>query len=333
MTEQIFTILCIVLDLNEEPIIKAAQINDYGNKDVMQTTDDVLKPSIKAGQVLVEAYAASVNPFDIKIREGLVRQMAELSFPATLGGDVAGVVAEVGEGVTGFEVGQAVYGQAGALSGQGSFAEFTPVKAQQLAAKPETVDFITAGALPLVSVSAYQALVDHIDLKSGQKILVHGGAGGIGSMAIQLAKHLGAYVATTVRAADTNFAKDLGADVIIDYETQDFSNLLKDFDAVFDTVGGKTNANSYTILKPGGVLVSMVEQPSEELVKQYDIRYTYQFTQVTTERLKHITELVDKGILKVNIDKVYTLDQAAEALEYLSTGHPRGKVVIQIKAQ
>ncbi len=311
--------------------MKAAQIDDYGPKDVMQTTDDALKPIANEGQALVEVYAASVNPFDVKIREGLVRQMAELSFPATLGGDVAGVVAEVGEGVTGFEVGQAVYGQAGALSGQGSFAQFTPAKPQQLAAKPTSIDFITAAALPLVSVSAYQALVDHLDLKSGQKILIHGGAGGIGSMAIQLAKHLGAYVATTVRAADTDFVKDLGADEIIDYKTQDFGNILKDYDAVFDTVGGETNAKSYTVLKPGGALVSMVEPPNEELIKQYDVRYTRQFTQVTAERLAHITELVDNGTLKINVDKVFTLDRAAEALEYLATGHPRGKVVIQIK--
>lgn len=313
--------------------MKAAQIDDYGARDVMKIINTAPKPYAGSGQVLVEVYAASVNPFDVKVREGYVRQMAELSFPATLGGDVAGKVAEIGEGVTGFEVGQAVYGQAGALSSQGSFAQFTPVKIEQLAAKPVTVDFITAAALPLVSVSAYQALVDHLDLESGQKILIHGGAGGIGSIAIQLAKHLGAYVATTVRNSDIDFVKNLGADEIIDYKTQDFTSILKNYDAVFDTVGGETNAKSYAVLKTGGALVSMVEQPDDALVKQYDVRYTRQFTQVTTERLTGIAELVDNGILKVNIDKIFTLDQAAEALEYLATGHPRGKVVIQIKSE
>lgn len=311
--------------------MKAAQISGYGGQDVIKITADAPQPSAAKGQVLVEVHAAGVNPFDITVREGHARQMAELNFPATLGGDFTGVVSELAEGVTGFEVGQAVYGQASPLSGHGAFAEFTPVKATQLASKPAGVDFTTAAGLPLVSVSAYQALVDHMNLQAGQKILIHGGAGGIGSMAIQLAKHLGAYVATTARAAETDFVKGLGADEVIDYESQDFSELLKDYDAVFDTVGGETNAKSYKVLKNGGALVSMLAQPDAELVKQKNLNYTAQFTQVTTERLAKITELVGQGILKVNIDKIFPLDQAAEALEYLKTGHPRGKVVLQIK--
>lgn len=311
--------------------MKAVQITGYGGKDTVRVATDVEKPSLSKGQVLVEVQAAGVNPFDLTVREGRARQMVELNFPATLGGDVCGVVVEVGEGVTELSAGQAVYGQAGALSGHGSFAEYTPVKAGQLAAKPTTVDFITAAALPLVSVSAYQALVDHMNLQAGQKILIHGGAGGIGSLAIQLAKHLGAYVATTASSHDTDFVKNLGADEVIDFAAQDFAEILKDYDAVFDTVGGETNTKSYTVLKPGGTLVSMLVQPDEALVEQYKVRYTAQFTQVTTERLNKITELVDGSTLKVNVDKVFPLDQAAEALEYLQTGHPRGKVVIQIK--
>ncbi len=311
--------------------MNAAQINGYGDKDVVQVTTDAPKPSPAAGQVLVEVQATGVNPFDITVREGRARQMAELSFPATLGGDFAGTVAELGPDVSGFEVGQAVYGQASPLSGQGSFAEFTPVKTDQLATKPASVDFVSAAALPLVSSSAYQALVDHMNLQAGQKILIHGGAGGIGSTAIQLAKHLGAYVATTARADEANFVKKLGADEVIDYESQDFSELLKDYDAVYDTVGGETNAKSYTILKPGGALVSMVAQPDEEKVKQHQIKYTAQLTHVTTERLTRIAELVDSGVLKVKVDKVFPLDQAVAALEYLKTGHPRGKVVIRVK--
>ncbi len=273
-----------------------------------------------------------MNPFDVKVRDGAARSMAELSFPAILGGDVAGFVSEVGAGVSGFEIGQAVYGQAGALSGHGSFAQYTPVKASQLAAKPANVDFTTAAALPLVSVSAYQALVDHMNLQPGQKILVHGGAGGIGSMAIQLAKHLGAYVATTASAAEADFVKSLGADEVIDYTTQEFSTILKDYDAVFDTVGGETNKKSYTVLKPEGALVSMVAQPNEQLIKQYSVHYTYQFSKVTTDRLTHIAELVDNDTLKVYVDKIFPLAETREALEYLKTGHPRGKVVIQVKS-
>jgi len=311
--------------------MKAAQISSYDGPDAVTINNDAPKPEAGEGQVLVEAYAAAINPFDVKVSQGAVRQMAELEFPAVLGGDVAGTVAAIGSGVTGFEPGQAVYGQAGALSGQGSFAEFTPVKATQLAAKPASLDFESAAALPLVSASAYQALVDHIGLQAGQKILVHGGAGGIGSVAIQLAKHLGAYVATTVSASEAEFVKSLGADEAIDYQNQDFSQLLKDYDAVFDTVGGETNRKSYAILKPGGALVSMVAQPDEELVKQHDVRYTAQFSHVTAERLAKIAELVDDGTLKINVDKVFPLDQAGEAMKYQASAHPRGKVVIRIK--
>jgi NADPH:quinone reductase-like Zn-dependent oxidoreductase len=308
--------------------MKAAQISEYGGKDVLQVTVDAPKPTAKPGQVLVEVYAAAINPFDLKVREGYTKQMVELDFPATLGGDVAGVVAEAAEG---FTQGQAVYGQANALGGQGSFAEYTLVKASQLAAKPETINFATAAALPLVSVSAYQALVDYMKLQKGRKILIHGGAGGIGSLAIQLAKHLGAYVAATAAAKDTDFVKSLGADEVIDYKTQDFSEILKDYDAVYDTVGGETNKKSYLVLKPGGSLVSMAEQPDEELTRKYQIKYTAQQTRVTPERLGAITELVDSGVLKPIIDKIFPLEQAAEALEYQKTGAPKGKVVIQIK--
>lgn len=311
--------------------MKAAQIIGYGGPEVMRVNDNVDRPLPAEGQVLVEVRAAAVNPFDVKVRDGAVRGMGELNFPATLGGDEAGVVVELGPSVTDFQIGQAVYGQAGALSGQGSFAEFAPVKTAQLAPKPGSLDFIEAAALPLVGASAYQALVEHINLKSGQKILIHGGAGGIGYMAIQLAKHLGAYVATTASAADSDFVRNLGADEVIDYQAQDFTILIKGYDAVFDTVGGETNRKSYVVLKPGGALVSMAVQPDDDLIKKYDVHYTAQFTRTTTERLTKIAELVDAGKLKVHIDKVFPLDQAAEALEYQKTGHPRGKVVIQIK--
>jgi NADPH:quinone reductase-like Zn-dependent oxidoreductase len=309
----------------------AAQITKYGGQESLRVTGDAAKPAAQKGQVLVEVYAAGVNPFDITVREGRARQMAELDFPATLGSDFAGVVSGVGDGVDGFSEGEAVYGQASPLSGQGSFAQYTPVKATQLAAKPETIDFTEAAALPLAGVSAYQALVDHMDLRKGQKILVHGGAGGIGSLAVQLAKHLGAYVAATASAKDADFVKSLGADEVIDYESRDFAETIKDYDAVLDTVGGETNAKSYAVLKPGGKLVSMAAQPDEALAGKHQIGYTAQFTRVTQERLNAIAALVDEGALKPAIDKVFPLEKAAEAMEYLKTGHPTGKVVIRIK--
>jgi alcohol dehydrogenase len=311
--------------------MKAAQISEYGGEEVLKVSDNAQQPTAGEGEVLVEVHAASANPFDWKVREGMMKEFIPLQFPATLGGDVAGTVAEVGAHVDGFEVGQAVYGQANAAGGQGSYAELTPVKATQLVAKPGSVDFVTAAALPLAAVSAYQALVDHIDLQADQKILIHGGAGGIGSIAIQIAKQIGAYVATTASAQETDYVKQLGADEVIDYTAQDFTEQLSDYDAVFDTVGGETNAKSYEVLKPGGALVSMVQPADDELVAKHNVHYTQQSSQATQERLTKIAEMVDAGQLKVNVDKVFSLDQAAKALEYLKTGHPRGKVVIQVK--
>lgn len=312
--------------------MQAAQINEYGGKDVLKTVHDAPKPRPDAGQILVAVHAAAVNPFDWKVREGAMKDNAPLTFPATLGGDCAGVVAEVAPGVSGFEVGDEVYGQANALSGQGSYAEFTPVKAESLAPKPKKVDFITAAALPLAGVSAYQALVEHAQLQRGQKILIHGGAGGIASFAVQLAKYLGAHVATTAAAEDAEYVKSLGADEVIDYKTQKFEQLLKDYDVVYDTVGGDTYTRSFQILRPGGTIVSMLEKPNEGLMKQHDVTAISQFTRVTTGRLTKLAELIDQGAIKPQIDKIFPLEQAADALAYIQSGRHHGKVVIKVKS-
>lgn len=311
--------------------MKAAQITDYGGPDVMKTVTDAPKPVPKEGEVLVEVYAAGLNPFDWKVREGYLKESLPLKMPAILGGDLAGLVVELGPGVSGFLVGQEVYGMANAAGGHGSYAEFAPVKATQLAGKPLSINFAAAAALPLAGVSAYQALVGHMDLQVDQKILIHGGAGGIGSLAVQIAKSIGAYVAATAAGAEADFVKSLGADEVIDYQTQDFSKLLAGYDAVFDTIGGETNVKSYGVLKPGGSLVSMVQPPDEQLVVHSGVKYTLQSSRATQERLQKLTALVDGGKLRVQVDKIFPLTQAAEALEYLKSGHPRGKVVIKIK--
>jgi NADPH:quinone reductase-like Zn-dependent oxidoreductase len=283
-----------------------------------------------AGQVLVKVEAASVNAIDWKIREGMMQQMAPLTFPATLGGDLAGTVIEVGEGVEGFDIGQKVYGQTNPFSGTGSFAEFSPIAASNLAVKPASTDFVQTAALPLTTVSAYQALVETLNIQAGQKILIHGGAGGVGSFAVQLAKHLGAYVAATAAPEDIDFVKELGADEAIDYSSQKFEEILQGFDAVFDTVGGETSEKSYQVLKPGGQLVSMAAQPNEALAEQYAVKASAQQTRVTTNRLQKVAELVDQGVLKPAIDKVFPLEETAEAVEYVRQGHHRGKVVIKV---
>jgi NADPH:quinone reductase-like Zn-dependent oxidoreductase len=314
----------------EELIMRAAQLTHYGDKDALQFTTQAPQPTAAAGQVLVKVEAASINAIDWKIREGMMQQMAPVTFPATLGGDLAGTIVAVGDGVTEFEVGQEVYGQTNPFSGAGSFAEFSPIAAGSIALKPSTVDFVAAAALPLTTASTYQALVETLRLEAGQKILIHGGAGGIGSFAVQLAKHLGAYVATTAAPEDIEFVRSLGADEAIDYTSQKFEDMLHDYDAVFDTVGGETNKKSYQVLKPGGQLVSMAAAADDALADQYTVTATAQQTRVTTDRLQKIAELVDQGVLKAAIDKVFPLEQAAEAVEYMRQGHHRGKVVIKM---
>ncbi len=261
-----------------------------------------------------------------------MQQMVPLQFPATLGGDFSGVVSDVGADRAGFKPGDAVYGTAIVVGGgSGSFAEFASAKADSIAHKPKSVSHLEAAALPLTGVSALQALTEHMRLTNGQRVLIHGGAGGIGSMAIQLAKHLGAYVATTVKAGDADYGKSLGADEVIDYEHQRFEEVGSNYDAVFDTVGGDTYARSFGVLKSGGVIVSMLEQPNEELMKRYGVKAVSQFTQIITERLSKLAEFVDQGVIKVHVDKTFLLERAGEALAYLQSGNVQGKVVVKIK--
>ena len=311
--------------------MKAAQYNRYGGPEVIEIKN-VQNPIPKKGQVLVEVHAASLNPFDYRLRLGYMKENIPLDFPFTIGGDYSGVVTDLGEDVSEFKIGDEIYGQALVLIGaSGAIAEFTAANAENSALKPENVDFIQAASLPLVGSSVIQALEEHIKLKSGDKILIHGGAGGIGHIAVQLAKHLGAYVATTAGGDDIEFVKSFGADEAIDYKTQKFEELLHDFDAVFDTVGGETVERSFKVLRKGGVIVSMLGQPNPDLAKEQGITSIGQNTKITSERLKRLGELVDNGAIKPHVDKVFSLEKTKEAFEYLEKSHPRGKVVVKIK--
>lgn len=312
--------------------MKAALYNEYGPADVIKIETTVSTPTLKEGQLLVEVHAASANPFDYKLRMGYMKEMIPLTFPVTIGGDFAGVVTEVSPDVTEFSIGEEVYGQAVVVNGgSGTMAEMVATNAKNTAKKPVSIDFAEAASLVLVGVSSIQALEDHIKLASDQKILIHGGAGGIGSIAIQLAKHLGAYVATTVSAGDEEMVKGLGADEVIDYKTEKFEEKISDYDAVFDTVGGDTMERSFQVLKKGGVLVTMAGQPDQAKATELGITAISQFTATTTEHLNRLTELVDKGVITPQIDKTFTLDEAAAAYAYLETSHPKGKVVVTIK--
>lgn len=307
-------------------------MKQYGSKDVLELNQNVTKPVSGKGQVLIEVYAASINPIDWKIRAGYLKEHLPLTMPATLGGDVAGVVAGVGESASGLNVGDRVYGYASLVSGgSGSFAEFVAAMISTVAPAPQKVNFVEAAALPLVGASAVQAIEQHIKLQLGQKILIHGGAGGIGSVAIQVAKSIGAYVATTATAEDSAYVQELGANEVIDYKKEAFEKKLTNFDAVFDTVGGDTTDKSFKVLKKGGMLVSMLGQPNPALSQQYGVTAIGQMTHATTDVLKRLAQLVDNGALKIHVDKVFPLDKAKEAFQLLEEGHPRGKVVVEVK--
>lgn len=311
--------------------MKAVQISSYGGADVLEV-NEVSKPPVGKGQILVENYATSINPIDWKIRAGYLKDAVPLAFPVTLGGDFAGVVSEVGKDAGDFKVGDEVFGQGGVLNGgSGSFAEVLAANVGKVAVKPKSVDFTEACALPLAGVSALQAMETHIKLVKGQKILIHGGAGGIGHFAVQLAKSQAAYVATTVSTKDMEFAKSLGADEVIDYQSEAFDEKLTDFDAVFDTVGGETTDKSFKVLKRGGIIVSMLGQPSEELAQKYGVSALGQNTDANPERLTHLSKLVEDGKIKVHIDKVFRLEQAKEAFGYLEEGRHQGKVALKIR--
>lgn len=314
--------------------MKSTQIKRYGGSEVVEINQSTPAPNDpSAGKVLVDVKAAGVNPADWKIREGYFQQMMPLQFPSTLGMDFSGVIEKVGEGVPDFKQNDEVYGQAAVIrGGSGAFAEIALANADTIAHKPKILSHEKAAGLPLVGVSAWQALVETIGLSKGQKILIHGGAGGIGSIAIQLAKHLGAYVATTVSTNDKQFVKEeLGADEVIDYKTQTFEDLLPhEYDAVFDTVGGETYTRSFKILKRSGIIVSMLEQPNQELIDRFGVKAISQFTQVNRERLTKLAQWVDQNNIRVNIDRTFPLDEAGKALDYQRDVHPRGKVVLQV---
>lgn len=310
--------------------MKAAQINDY--KDQLNVNPNFPTPTILPGKVLIELHSAGLNPVEWKIRDGYLKEVFPLQFPVILGTEFSGVIMEVGEGVIGFKKGDEVYGQTDIWGGQfGTFTEMILMSPQFIVPKPKKLTHVEAASLPVVGVSALQALMDTIGLEQGQKILIHGGAGGVGTIAIQLAKHIGAYVATTVSEKDKQYVKGLGADEVIDYKNQSFDEILHDYDAVLDNVGGDTYIKSFKILKKGGILVSKVVQPRVDLMDKYDVKAIMDFTRMSQEQLYKLNELVDKGIIKIHIDKMFPLEQAEEALTYLQTGHPRGKVVLEIK--
>jgi 2-desacetyl-2-hydroxyethyl bacteriochlorophyllide A dehydrogenase len=307
--------------------MKAAIIKEYG---APIEISDVPQPALLADSVLIEVHAASVNPVDGMVQAGYLKEMMPITFPFTMGFDVSGIVVEVGDQVSKFKKGDEVFSRPNGMQA-GTIAEYAVIKEEELAFKPSNIGHQEAASIPLVGLTAWQALVAKGTLQKGQKVLIHAGSGGVGTLAIQMAKHLGAEVATTTSATNAEMVKNLGADVVIDYKTQKFEEELSDYDLVFDMMGGEIMEKSFKILKKGGCLVSIKGEDSKGLAEQYGVRFEAFFMWPSGEMLSQLAQLISDGALKPIIDRTFSIDQIQEAYGYLQTGRAKGKIVIQVK--
>jgi NADPH:quinone reductase-like Zn-dependent oxidoreductase len=310
--------------------MQAIRMAGFGTVDVLELAT-VPRPVPASGELLLRVHAAAVNPIDAHIRRGYTAGFIDIELPYVPGFDVSGVVEAVGEGVVGFAVGDPVFAMLDLKRG-GAYAEYAIVKVGEAARKPESISHVEAAALPLVALTAWQALFDTAQLASGQTVLIHGGSGGVGSVAVQLAKERGARVITTASAGNHDFVRSLGADVAVDYRSERFEDVAKDVDVVLDTVGGATQERSLQVLKDGGVLVSLVGLGQAARTPPRDIRAVGILVHPDTAQLGAIAALVDRGQLKPEVSRVLALAAADEAHRQIETGHTRGKVVLQISA-
>src|SRR6266404_782082 len=304
--------------------MKAVVINEYGNADVVNYID-VERPKPMAGEVLVKVHAAGVNPIDWKIRGGVGKRMG-LTLPITLGGEVAGIIERTGDEIRDFKEGDAVYG----IIPSGGFAEYAIAKTGEIGPKPKSLDFINAAAIPLGGLTAWQAMFDLASLSSGQRILIAGASGGVGSLAVQLAKAKGAYVIGLASGRNKEFVLQLGADEFVDYTKQDFEEVVKNVDVVFDAVGGDTFERAFQTLKKGGFLVTSVAFPSEEKAREFGVSAARVYCKPNAEQLAAISELVGAGKLRAHVATVLPLAEVKKALELSESRHTRGKIVLQI---
>jgi len=307
--------------------MKAIVINEYGDESVLNYTD-VERLEAKEGEVLVKVYAAAVNPADWKIRDGMGESFG-FKLPLILGGDIAGIVEAVGVDVENFKQGDAVYGMT-VSSLSGGYAEYAVAKADAIAPKPESINFEEAAAIPIAALTAWQAIFDLANLSSGQRILITGAAGGVGSMAVQLAKAKGAFVVGTASGKNEQYVRDLGADEFVDYTQQSFEAVVKDVDVVFDTVGGDTQERAFQTLKKGGFLVTSAQTPSEEKAKEFGVEAAFVFCKPNAGQLAEINRLIEEGKLKIHIETVLPLAEVKKAHQLSQSGRTRGKIVLQI---
>ena len=308
--------------------MKAVRIHQYGNSDVL-AFEEAPMPSISSNEVLVRVVAASVNPVDWKIRQGYLKEMISYSMPLTLGWDVSGVVTAVGSDVTRFAVGDAVYSRPD-IKRNGTYAEYVAILESEVALKPKTISHNEAASLPLAGITAWEALITTAQLSTGQKVLIHAGSGGVGSLAIQLAKSRGAYVIATTSGKNAALVKSLGADEVIDYQTQNFSEILSNIDVVFDTLGGDIQEASWSVLKQGGILVSIVNPPSEEKAKAQGVRSAFVFIEPNAPILEQLAKLVEQGDLRPIIGAEFALQDIVKAHALSESGRSVGKIVLTV---
>lgn len=311
--------------------MKAVVINQYGSKDEL-IEQEVTLPELTENQVLVKEHATSINPIDWKLREGYLKQMFDWPFPIILGWDVAGVITEVGSGVTDWKVGDKVFARP-ETTRFGTYAEETIVDDHLLAKIPENISFEEAAAVPLAGLTALQALFDHGKLQKDEKVLIHAGAGGVGTYAIQLAKQAGAYVITTASEKNHELLKKLGADEVIDYHTTNFAEVLSDIDVVFDTMGGEIQKASFSVLKPNtGRLISIVGIADEEVAKEKNIKAESIWLQTNGKQLQEIAELMASGKVVSVIGEVFPFSRQGvyDAHALSETHHAVGKIVIKM---
>jgi len=333
--------------------MKAYTIHTYGKKETLHL-DDVPVPQVKDNDVLVEVHAAGINLLDAKIKSGEFKLILPYQLPLILGHDVAGVVIRVGKNVKKFRVGDEVYSRPADFR-IGTFAEFIAIDEKDVAFKPRNLTMEEAASIPLVALTAWQALVEKANLRKGQKVFIQAGSGGVGTIAIQLAKHLGAIVATTASEKSFPLLKTLDADVLIDYQKQDFEELLQGYDVVLNSQDTKTLKKSIRILKPGGKAVSISGPPTPEFAKEaglswfikiiltlissnirkkarkHHVDYSFLFMRAEAGQLHQITALIEAGLIKPVIDQVFPFEQTNEALAYVQSGRAKGKVVVTLK--
>jgi NADPH:quinone reductase-like Zn-dependent oxidoreductase len=332
--------------------MKAFIVSRFGTKEALQLEDTEV-PVVKENDVLVQVYAAGVNLLDAKVRNGEFKFFLPYQTPFILGHDVAGVITTVGSRVNKFKAGDEVYARP-ADHRIGTFAEYISINENDVALKPKNLSMEEAASIPLVGLTVWQALIERANLKKGQRVFIQAGSGGVGTFAIQLAKHLGATVATTTSSANVDLVKSLGADIVIDYKKDDFETILKDYDVVLNSQDAKTLDKSLRILKPDGEVISISGPPDVDFAKQIGspwylklimkmlsagirkkskrlgVDYSFLFMRADGNQLSDITSLINAGIIKPVLDKVFPFEQTNDALAYVEAGRAKGKVVIKV---